>query len=173
MSAVAKPSQKESPLVGVLVGSKSDLPVAQGCLELLRQFGIPHQVAVVSAHRTPDLVESTLSELEPTVLAYIVFAGMAAHLAGAVASQTEKPVIGVPVSASLNGLDALLSVAQMPPGVPVAAMAVDGAKNAALFAASVLALTTAGEKLQLARKLAGYRVAQAEAVAEANRELNT
>lgn len=157
-------SRKESPLVGVLMGSKSDQKVAQPCLDLLRQLGIPHEVTVASAHRTPDLVETALSKLEPTALAYIVFAGMAAHLAGTVASRTDKPVIGVPVSASLEGLDALLSTAQMPPGVPVGTMAVDGAKNAALFAAAILALTPAGEKLKLAQKLADYRARQAQAV---------
>lgn len=167
------PTEKATPLIGVLMGSGSDRSVAQGCLDLLQQFGIPHEVVVASAHRTPELVEATVARLEPTVLAYIVFAGMAAHLAGAVASRTSKPVIGVPVAGSLNGLDALLATVQMPPGVPVATMAVDGAKNAALFAAAILALTPAGEVLKLKDKLADYRARQAQAVIEVNRNLST
>jgi len=164
---------EQSPLVGVLIGSKSDLPVAQPCLDLLQRFGIPHHLAIASAHRTPELVESTVAKLEPTVLVYIAFAGMAAHLAGVVASKTTKPVIGVPISSALKGLDALLSTMQMPSGVPVGTMAVDGAKNAALFAASILALSAAGERLALAKKLADYRAVQEEAVLEANRDLST
>lgn len=167
-------SLERSPLVGVLVGSKSDLKVVQPCLDTLREFGIPYQVTVASAHRTPELVESDVAELEPNVLVFIAFAGMAAHLAGVVASKTTKPVIGVPLSSSsLGGVDALLSTMQMPPGIPVGTMAVDGAKNAALFAAAILALSPAGEGLSLPAKLAEYRVNLAESVFDASRELNT
>lgn len=131
------------PLVGVIMGSTSDWETMQHCVALLEEFGVPHEVRVVSAHRTPDLLfeyASTAGERGLEVL--VAGAGGAAHLPGMTAAKTLLPVIGVPVqSKSLSGLDSLLSIVQMPAGVPVATVAIgaSGAKNAALLAASILA----------------------------------
>jgi 5-(carboxyamino)imidazole ribonucleotide mutase len=133
------------PLVAILTGSKSDLPVLEACAQTLDQLGIAHDVHVMSAHRAPAKVQQFAAGAEAAGFEVIIAAaGMAAHLPGVVAAWTRLPVIGVPVAGStqsgVNGLDALLSIAQMPPGIPVACMAVNGAKNAALFAAAILAL---------------------------------
>lgn len=149
------------PLVGIIVGSKSDLPHVAKCTEVLDDFGVPHRIAVASAHRSPDFLEKFIEEMEKQVEVYIAFAGMAAHLPGVVASKTVKPVIGVPISVSLSGLDALLSIVQMPPGVPVGAMAIDGSKNAAIFAIGILATTERGKKLKLGDKLTQMRAKRA------------
>jgi 5-(carboxyamino)imidazole ribonucleotide mutase len=149
------------PLVGIIVGSKSDFPHVDNCTKVLDEFGVPHRVAVASAHRAPDFLEKTIEEMEKQVEVYIAFAGMAAHLPGVVASKTVKPVIGVPISVSLSGLDALLSIVQMPPGVPVGAMAIDGAKNAAIFATGILATTERGKALKLGDKLTQMRAKRA------------
>ena len=128
--------------VAVLMGSDSDWPILKPAVELLKHFGIEPVVKVASAHRTPSIVRDFVMEADhdKEFAAFIVAAG-AAHLAGVVASYTIKPVIGVPVNATpLNGMDALLSTVQMPSGVPVATMAVNGAKNAAIFAAEILAV---------------------------------
>ena len=130
------------PRVAVLTGSQSDVLVLEPCLQTLSELGIEHELHLMSAHRTPARVQefaSTAAERGFEVI--IAAAGMAAHLPGVVAAWTALPVIGVPVGKpGMSGLDALLSIAQMPPGVPVACMAVNGARNAALFAAAVLAL---------------------------------
>ena len=129
--------------VAVLMGSDSDWPILKPAVELLKQFGIEPAVKVASAHRTPSNVRDFVVEADQSkeVAAFIVAAGAAAHLAGVVASYTIKPVIGIPVNATpLNGMDALLSTVQMPSGIPVATMAVNGAKNAAIFAAEILAV---------------------------------
>ena len=130
------------PRVAVLTGSQSDLPVLEPCLQTLSELAIEHELHVISAHRSPAKVQefaSTAAERGFEVI--IAAAGMAAHLPGVVAAWTALPVIGVPVGKpGMSGLDALLSIAQMPPGVPVACMAVNGAKNAALYAAAILAL---------------------------------
>ncbi len=133
------------PRVAVLTGSKSDLPVLDACVEMLTSLGIEHEVHVMSAHRAPAKVQQfAASAAQSGFEVIIAAAGMAAHLPGVVAAWTELPVIGVPVAQSgasgVSGLDALLSIAQMPPGVPVACMSVNGAKNAALYAAAILAL---------------------------------
>ena len=132
------------PLVAVVMGSKSDAPVMQGCLDTLKELGIPHETAVLSAHRTPDkLREFALSARERGIEVIIAGAGGSAALPGAIKAYTPLPVIGVPIdSSALKGLDALLAMAQMPPGVPVATVAVGawGARNAALLAAEILAL---------------------------------
>ena len=131
-------------LVAVLMGSKSDAPLMQECLDLLTKLGIPHEAHVMSAHRTPDKVrEFARSAHELGIEVIIAAAGGAAHLPGAVKAHTRLPVIGVPVpSSDLKGVDALYSIVQMPPGVPVATVAVGswGARNAALLAAEILAL---------------------------------
>ena len=134
----------DRPLVAVLMGSRSDAALMQGCLDTLKELGIPHETAVLSAHRTPDkLREFALSARERGIEVIIAGAGGSAALPGAIKAYTPLPVIGVPIDSSgLKGVDALLSMAQMPPGVPVATVAVGawGARNAALLAAEILAL---------------------------------
>jgi 5-(carboxyamino)imidazole ribonucleotide mutase len=133
----------ESPLVGIIMGSNSDLETMRAAATTLQELGIAFEMRVVSAHRTPDLMFRYASEAQGRGLkAIIAGAGGAAHLPGMVATKTQLPVIGVPVqSKALKGLDSLLSIAQMPAGVPVATMAIGGAANAALFAARILALS--------------------------------
>lgn len=130
------------PLVGILVGSASDLPIMQQAIEILRRFGVPHEIRVVSAHRNPDLVDEYARTAEERGLVCVICgAGMANHLAGAVAARTALPVIGVPLAGSkLDGIDALYSTVQMPKGVPVATVAIDGAVNAAILATQILAV---------------------------------
>lgn len=135
------------PRIGILMGSDSDWPVMQGAATICRQFDIPFEAKVMSAHRTPgDVARYAGSARERGIRVLICGAGKAAHLAGAVAAQTALPVIGVPVPAThLDGLDALLATVQMPSGVPVATVAIGGAKNAALLAIQIL--STADEAL--------------------------
>ena len=132
--------------VGVVMGSASDAPVMDGAVEALREFGIPVEVRVLSAHRTPDdAIEFARSAADRGFGVLIAGAGMAAHLAGVLAAVTSLPVIGVPIeSGGLGGLDALLAMAQMPPGVPVATVAVGGGRNAGLLAVRMLALSDEG-----------------------------
>lgn len=145
----------------ILMGSDSDLPVMKKAGDTLTKFGVPYKMTVASAHRTPERVTALIREAEAAGAGvFIAAAGMAAHLAGAVAAQTTKPVIGVPLNASMNGLDALLATAQMPPGVPVATVAIDGAANAAQLAVQILAVSDAG----LAKKLVEHKKEMAEAV---------
>ncbi|MBF0135757.1 MAG: 5-(carboxyamino)imidazole ribonucleotide mutase [Magnetococcales bacterium] len=143
----------KQPLVGILMGSDSDWEVMQEAVKILKKFGIPSEVTVTSAHRTPARTHDyAVTAAERGLKAMIVGAGAAAHLAGVVASLTPLPVIGVPLSAtSLQGMDALLATVQMPGGIPVATMAIGqaGAQNAALFTVRILALTNP----ELARKL--------------------
>jgi 5-(carboxyamino)imidazole ribonucleotide mutase len=152
--------------VGLIMGSDSDWPVMEPGYLLLGELGLEAEVLVASAHRTPEEVRRFAGGAAGRgFCAIIAGAGGAAHLPGVVASFTTLPVIGVPVSGSaLNGLDALLSIAQMPPGVPVATMAVDGSRNAALFAAAIAAL---GDE-DVAARLAGFRQKQAEGVRARN-----
>jgi len=153
-----------SPLVGIIMGSKSDWETLQPAATLLEQLGIAHEVKVVSAHRTPDLLFDYAASAEQRGLAAIIAgAGGAAHLPGMTAAKTRVPVLGVPVqSKTLSGLDSLLSIVQMPKGVPVATFAIGtaGAANAALFAAAIVALHDA----RVAAALAAFRQAQTEAV---------
>ena len=132
----------EQPLVGIVTGSASDLPVMQKGGATLERLGIPHEINVMSAHRTPDVVDEYARTAEGRgLVAIICGAGRAAHLAGAVAARTVLPVIGVPVGADhLGGADALYSTVQMPKGVPVATVGIDGAENAAILAAQILAV---------------------------------
>ncbi len=145
------------PLVGVVMGSDSDWPVMQHAVEQLKAFGVPHEAEVVSAHRTPDrMFEYAATAAERGLVCIIAGAGGAAHLPGMIASKTTLPVLGVPVtSKALGGLDSLLSIAQMPKGVPVATFAVGeaGAANAGLFAVALLARTDSA----LADKLTDFR----------------
>jgi 5-(carboxyamino)imidazole ribonucleotide mutase len=152
------------PLVGIIMGSRSDWETLQPAADLLTQLSIAHEVRVVSAHRTPDLLFEYASEAESRgLVAIIAGAGGAAHLPGMTAAKTRIPVLGVPVpSKSLGGLDSLLSIVQMPRGIPVATFAVGsaGAANAALFAAAIVALGNA----EVASKLMAFRQAQTDAV---------
>jgi len=152
------------PLVGIIMGSSSDWETLQPAAQLLEQLGVPHEVKVVSAHRTPDLLFEYAAQAEGRGLtAIIAGAGGAAHLPGMTAAKTRIPVLGVPVqSKALNGMDSLLSIVQMPRGVPVATFAIGaaGAANAALFAAAIVALHDPA----VAAALAGYRKAQTDAV---------
>lgn len=128
------------PLVGIIMGSDSDLEIMSGAAKVLDEFGIPYELTVVSAHRTPDrMVDYANSALKKGIKVIIAGAGGSAHLPGMVASITSLPVIGVPIKTkNLDGLDSLLSIAQMPPGIPVATVAINGAKNAGILAASIL-----------------------------------
>jgi 5-(carboxyamino)imidazole ribonucleotide mutase len=132
-----------NPSVGILVGSKSDLPVMERCTKRLEDLGVGYELEVLSAHRDPEgVAEYVASAPERGIKVFICAAGMAAHLAGAVAARTNLPVIGIPVaSGTLGGFDALLATVQMPSGVPVATVAVNGAANAAVLAAQILALS--------------------------------
>jgi 5-(carboxyamino)imidazole ribonucleotide mutase len=152
------------PLVGIIMGSKSDWETLQPAAEILTQLGVAHEVTVVSAHRTPDLLFDYAAAAEGRGLAAIIAgAGGAAHLPGMTAAKTRVPVLGVPVqSRTLNGLDSLLSIVQMPRGVPVAtfAIGVAGAANAALFAAAIIAL----HDPVVAAALNAFRAAQTQSV---------
>lgn len=164
--ALSRPAGKA--LVGIVMGSDSDLPIMQGCAKLLKKMGIPFEITVASAHRTPELAVSFAATARDRGLKVIIAAaGMAAHLAGVLAAHTTLPVIGVPIDASsLNGLDALLSTVQMPPGVPVATMGIGkpGATNAAILAAQIIAVTDesiARRLLALKQDMADQVVAKA------------
>lgn len=153
-----------APLVGVIMGSKSDWDVMRHAAEVLGEFGVPHECCVVSAHRTPDWMgEYAKTAAERGLEVIIAGAGGAAHLPGMVAAQTWVPVLGVPVtSAALNGLDSLLSIVQMPGGVPVGTLAIGkaGATNAGLLAVAILA----NQRPELRRQLTAYRAARAQQV---------
>ena len=129
--------------VAVIMGSDSDLPVVQKCLDQLKKFGIPFEAHVFSAHRTPALVEKFASSAKDNGFGVIIAAaGKAAHLGGVIAAYTTLPVIGIPIkSSTMDGLDSLLSMVQMPGGIPVATVAIDGAQNAAILTAQILALS--------------------------------
>lgn len=143
-------------VVGIVMGSDSDLPVMKEASEILDQFGVKHEVRIVSAHRTPrDMAKYAETAERRGLQVIIAGAGGAAHLPGMVASYTTLPVIGVPMpSKSLNGLDSLLSIVQMPAGIPVATVAIGSARNSALLAISILSSTG---NLELRKKLANYR----------------
>ena len=141
---------EQAPLVGVIMGSDSDLPTMQAAIDVLTDFGVPHEVRIVSAHRTPDVMfDYARTAAERGVRVIIAGAGGAAHLPGMTASMTPLPVIGVPVPLqNLDGLDSLLSIVQMPAGIPVATVAVGNARNAGLLAVRILA--TADDELRAA-----------------------
>ena len=155
--------------IGIIMGSDSDLPVVQKAVDTLREFGVPFEVHVYSAHRTPEEARAfALGARENGFGAIIAAAGMAAHLAGAIAAATTIPVIGIPIkSAQLDGMDALLSTVQMPSGIPVATVAIDGAVNAALLSVQMLAI----EDKDLAAKLDARRLADTAKVLKKNEEI--
>ena len=152
--------------VGVIMGSDSDLPVVEKAIDKLKEYGVPYEVHVYSAHRTPvQAGEFPRTAQENGFGAIIAAAGKAAHLAGALAANTTLPVIGIPVkSSTLDGLDALLSTVQMPTGIPVATVAIDGAANAALLASQILAVSD----MALAEKIRQARAAESQKVLEKN-----
>ena len=153
--------------IGIIMGSDSDLPVVEKAINTLKEYGVPYEVHVFSAHRTPiEAAQFSKNARANGFGAVIAAAGMAAHLAGAIAANTTLPVIGIPVkSACLDGMDALLSTVQMPSGIPVATVAINGAANAALIAIQILAV----EDKELAAKLDGARKKAAETVLEKNK----
>jgi 5-(carboxyamino)imidazole ribonucleotide mutase len=155
-----------SPLVAVIMGSSSDWETLEHCVQTLEKLEIPCEVRVLSAHRTPDALESYVADVESRgVQVFVAAAGGAAHLAGAVAAKTLRPVLGVPMGTQLGGLDSLLSTVQMPAGIPVGTLAIGraGAVNAALLAAAILAL----ESPEIADRLRAFRTEQAERILSA------
>ena len=155
--------------VAIIMGSTSDLPVVQKAADTLKDFGIPYEMHVYSAHRTPAEAREFASNARANGFGVIVAAaGMAAHLAGAMAAGTTLPVIGIPIKSSLDGMDALLATVQMPSGIPVATVAIDGAKNAAFLAVQILALGDA----ELTEKLEAQRAAAAAEILAKDRALN-
>ncbi len=157
--------------VGIIMGSKSDLPKLEKAIDILKRFEVPYEVHVFSAHRTPLEARDFSVNARANGFGVIIgAAGMAAHLAGAIAANTTIPVIGIPINASsLGGMDALLSTVQMPSGIPVATVGIDGASNAALLAIEILSLSDD----ILAAKLDAERKANAEKVLNANTEVAT
>ena len=157
--------------VGIIMGSDSDLPVVEKAIDTLKQFGVPTEVHVFSAHRTPEEARNFSIEARKNGFgAIIAAAGMAAHLAGAIAANTTLPVIGIPIKSNkLDGVDALLSTVMMPSGIPVATVAIDGAVNAALVSVEILAVSddTLAEKLDSLRKEGSEKVLMKNAAIEA------
>jgi 5-(carboxyamino)imidazole ribonucleotide mutase len=160
------------PLVGIIMGSKTDLEVLEGAVGILKEFGVEHEVRVLSAHRTPEQVLEWSAGAESRGLEVLIAgAGGAAHLPGVVAAKTVLPVLGVPVpSTTLGGADALLSIVQMPKGIPVGTLAIGkpGAANAALLAVAILA----GKRPELREKLRAWRKARAEEVIKADKSVS-
>ncbi len=155
--------------VGIVMGSASDLPVVKKAQEVLESLGVPNEMHIYSAHRTPAEARQFAEGARDAGFGVIIAAaGMAAHLAGALAAGTTLPVIGIPINSSLGGLDALLATVQMPSGIPVATVAIDGAKNAAWLAAEILAV----EDIQLAERIAAFRKQNAADILKKDAEIN-
>ena len=158
------------PVVSIIMGSASDLPVMEKAAEILDSFKIPFEINALSAHRTPEIVgDLARSAASRGVKVIIAAAGMAAHLPGVIASLTPLPVIGVPIKASLDGLDALLSIVQMPPGIPVATVGINGAQNAGILAAQIVA---AGDEKAM-NEILNYKELLKKKVIQANEEVKT
>ena len=157
-----------NPLVSIIMGSTSDMPVMEKAMKFLNDQQIPFEVNALSAHRTPDAVEEFARSAESRGLKVIIAgAGMAAALPGVIAASTTLPVIGVPIKGMLDGLDAMLSIIQMPPGIPVATVGVNGAMNAAILATEMLALADK----DIATRLKEYKAGLGEKIEKANKEL--
>ena len=157
-----------TPLVSIIMGSTSDLPVMEKAAKFLDDLQVPFELQALSAHRTPSEVEQFAREAESRGLRVIIAAaGMAAALPGVIAANTTLPVIGVPIKGMLDGLDALLSIVQMPPGIPVATVGVNGAQNAAVLACEMLAIVDDA----IAARLRDYKAGLAQKIVKANREL--
>ena len=164
-----KTSPLMTPLVSIIMGSTSDLPVMEKAAKFLNDMEIPFEMNALSAHRTPQEVEDFAKSAQALGLKVIIAgAGMAAALPGVVAASTNVPVIGVPIKGMLDGLDALLSIVQMPPGIPVATVGVNGALNAGILAAQMISLSDAA----LAEKLAAYKEGLKSKIVKANEELS-
>jgi 5-(carboxyamino)imidazole ribonucleotide mutase len=156
------------PVVSIIMGSTSDLPVMEKAAKILDEFEIPFEMNALSAHRTPEEVEKFAKGAgDRGIKVIIAAAGMAAHLCGVIASMTTLPVIGVPINASLDGMDALLAIVQMPPGIPVATVGIDGAMNAGILAVQILALSDE----TLSTKLVEYKEGLKQKIVKANTEL--
>ncbi|BAP60406.1 5-(carboxyamino)imidazole ribonucleotide mutase [Methanococcus maripaludis] len=145
-------------MITIIMGSKSDVKIAEKAVSILKEFEIEYEVRVASAHRTPELVEEIVKNSKSKV--FIAIAGLAAHLPGVVAAMTTKPVIAVPVESKLDGLDALLSAVQMPPGIPAACVGIDRGENAAILAAEMLSISD--ERIE--KKLTEFRENQKEKI---------
>lgn len=157
-----------TPVVSIIMGSTSDLPVMKKAADLLNEFQVPFEMHALSAHRTPKEVEEFATQAAGRGIKVIIAgAGMAAHLAGVVAAMTPVPVIGVPLTGSLEGLDAMLAMIQMPPGIPVATVALNGAMNAGILAVQILSVGDAA----LAEKFVAYKKNLAQKIVKANAEL--
>ncbi|MDK2852155.1 MAG: 5-(carboxyamino)imidazole ribonucleotide mutase [Proteiniphilum sp.] len=157
-----------NPLISIIMGSTSDLPVMEKAAQFLNEMEIPFEINALSAHRTPEEVERfAKGARERGIKVIIAAAGMAAHLPGVIASMTTLPVIGVPIKASLDGIDALLAIVQMPPGIPVATVGINGALNAAILALQMIA--TSDDTAQM--KLAAYKESLKKKITQANEEL--
>lgn len=155
-------------LVSIIMGSTSDMPVMEKACKWLNDMKIPFEVNALSAHRTPDAVEQFAREAKGRGIKVIIAgAGMAAALPGVIAASTTLPVIGVPIKGMLDGLDAMLSIIQMPPGIPVATVGVNGAMNAAILAAEMMALADS----EIAEKVAAYKATLGEKIEKANKDL--
>lgn len=156
------------PLISIIMGSTSDLPIMEKACKWLEQYEIPFEVNALSAHRTPAAVEKFAKEAkERGIKVIIAGAGMAAALPGVIAASTSLPVIGVPIKGMLDGLDAMLSIIQMPPGIPVATVGVNGAQNAAVLAAEMMAL---GDE-EIAKKVEQWKATLGQKIEKANKEL--
>lgn len=157
-----------TPLVSIIMGSTSDMPVMEKAAKFFDEMQVPFEINALSAHRTPEAVEQFAKNAqERGVKVIIAAAGMAAHLPGVIASMTTIPVIGVPINASLDGMDALLAIVQMPPGIPVATVGINGSLNAAILALQMIA--TGDETMQ--QKLSTYKESLKEKITKANQEL--
>ena len=156
-------------VVSIIMGSTSDLPVMEKAAQVLNDLKIPFEINALSAHRTPEAVEKFAKGAEERGIKVIIAAaGMAAHLPGVIASMTKLPIIGVPIKASLDGLDALLAIVQMPPGIPVATVGINGAQNAGILAAQMISL----EDRELARRVADFKDNLKVKIEKANKELS-
>ena len=156
------------PRVSIIMGSTSDLPVMEAAAKFLNEMKIPFEINALSAHRTPEKVEKFAKNAHQRGIRVIIAAaGMAAHLPGVIAAMTTLPVIGVPIKASLDGLDALLSIVQMPPGIPVATVGINGAQNAAILAAEILAVADP----EIHKKLVAFKEDLKVKISKANEEL--
>ena len=157
-----------NPKVSIIMGSTSDLPVMKKAADFLNDLEIPFEINALSAHRTPAAVEEFAKNAETRGIQVIIAAaGMAAHLPGVIASMVKIPVIGVPINASLDGLDSLLAIVQMPPGIPVATVGIDGAQNAGILAAQIIATGNP----EIGQKLAGFKSSLKNKIVKANEDL--
>nr|WP_237698530.1 5-(carboxyamino)imidazole ribonucleotide mutase [Pyrococcus sp. NA2] len=160
-----------SPMAGrvaIIMGSDSDLPIMKDAAKILEEFGIEYEMTIISAHRTPERLHEYVKSIKDKGIEVIIAgAGGAAHLPGVIASLTTIPVIGVPIKSKLNGLDSLLSIVQMPPGIPVATVGIDNAKNAALLAIAILGI----KYPEIAKKLEEYRKTMKKSVEEKAKRL--